>query len=111
MAHDPPHGDPVIAAIERVLKVERDGVAALHRSEDDAQRMLAQARAQAAHIGQRVDASISRLHTAYLQKLDRHIRTLAAEQPSDGESEDAAYDHTRLAAAARRVAARLTGAA
>ena len=66
--------DPVVAAIERVLKIERDGVAALRHGQDEAHRMLAQARGRAAHIGQRVDACISRLHAAYLQKVERDIQ-------------------------------------
>ena len=44
------HSDPVVAAIERVLKTERDGVEALRRSEEHARDLLAQARAQAAAI-------------------------------------------------------------
>ena len=42
--------DPAAAAIERVLKVERDGVQQLQHSQEHAQQLLAQARAQAAAI-------------------------------------------------------------
>jgi vacuolar-type H+-ATPase subunit H len=102
-------GDPVVAAIERVLKVERDGVKTLRDSEDAARRLLADARAQAANITQRTDVRISRLHAAYLQKVERDIAALAVNQPSADES--AGYDRATLQAAARRVAARLTGGA
>ena len=102
-------GDPVVAAIERVLKVERDGVKTLRESEDAARQLLAEARAQAANIAQRTDARISRLHAAFLQKVERDIAALAANQPSNDAS--AGYDRAALEAAVRRVAARLTGGA
>jgi regulator of protease activity HflC (stomatin/prohibitin superfamily) len=98
--------DPVVAAMERVLKVERDGVAALRQSEAEAQRILADARAQADAIRQRVSARISRLHAVYLQKLQAGIGASAASAAlADPNSMD---EHERVLAAARRVAARLT---
>lgn len=105
---DPAHRDDTVAAIERVLKTERDGVAALRESEDRAQRLRADARAQAAGIAARADRCISRLHTAYLQKIEREVDALTAARPAstDGAS---AYDDDALNAAAQRIAARLTG--
>lgn len=101
------HNDPVVAAIERVLKVERDGIKTLRESEERARRLLADARAQAAAIAQRTDVCIAKLHAAYLDNVEREIAALApAAEGADGNS---GYDRTALAAAARRLAARLTG--
>lgn len=103
------HGDPVVAAINRVLKTERDGVEALRRAEEDGRHRQSEARAQAAAIARRADNCITRLHAAYLQKIGQEIETLnAAASPGDpGQS----HDRAALAEAARRVAARLTGGA
>jgi hypothetical protein len=103
------NSDPVVAAMERVLKTERDGIDALHRSEDQARDLLAQARAQAAAIARRADGCISKLHTGYLRKIQQDIQTLVASHAARSEMEDAAYDRAVLAEAARRVAAKLTG--
>jgi hypothetical protein len=101
--------DPVVAAIERVLKTERAGVEALRKSADDAQRLLTVTRAQAAALARRADQCISKLHTAYLQKIDRDIRALAQAQTTPGGDADKPYDTAALAEAARRIAAKLTG--
>jgi hypothetical protein len=106
--HEQQHSDPVVAAIERVLKTEREGVETLRRSEQDAHLQLTQARAQAAAIARRADRCISRLHTAYLQKVERDIQKLAASHAATGATPQA-YDAEALAEAARRVAAKLTG--
>jgi vacuolar-type H+-ATPase subunit H len=108
--HEQQHSDPVVAAIERVLKTERDGVEMLRRSEDEARRLLTQARTQAAAVARRADRCISRLHTAYLQKIERDIQTLAASHAAPGAGTDKAYDTKALTQAARRAAAKLTGA-
>ncbi len=39
------HSDPVVAAIERVLKIEREGVQMLRKSAADAERLLSETRA------------------------------------------------------------------
>jgi hypothetical protein len=107
---DQQRSDDTVAAIERVLKAEREGVEALRQSEDRAQHMLAEARAQAASIARRADRCISRLHTAYLQKIEREVAALNAARPAPPNGEDPAYDRHALQAAAQRIAARLTGA-
>jgi len=48
---DPEESDPAGSVIERALKIERDGAQQLQRSQEQAQHLLAQARAQAAAIG------------------------------------------------------------
>jgi hypothetical protein len=106
---DEHHSDPVVAAIERVLKIERDGVETLRRSEEDARQSLTQARAQAVAVASRADSCIARLHTAYMQKVGRDIQTLAAAHAADRIGTHKIYDVEVLAAAARRVAAKLTG--
>ncbi|HZD90588.1 MAG TPA: hypothetical protein VE224_10840 [Pseudolabrys sp.] len=106
---DAPHTDDTVAAIERVLRAERDGVEALRRGEDQAQRVRAAARAEAAAIARRADRCIARLHGAYLQKIDNEIRALDSARAGEGGGA-AAYDRVRLTAAAERIATRLTGA-
>jgi hypothetical protein len=101
--------DPVVAAIERVLKTERDGVEVLRRSEEQARDLLAQARAQAAAIGRRADACIAKLHTAYFRKMQQEIETLVGSHAASVDTDDRGYDPAALAEAARRVAAKLTG--
>jgi vacuolar-type H+-ATPase subunit H len=105
------HCDPVVAAIERVLKTERDGVETLRQSHETAGQLLAQARAQATAIARRADGCIAKLHTAYLQKLEREIGTLAASRALPAAGDDKVTDAAALVAAARRVAAKLTGGA
>lgn len=100
-------GDPVVAAIERVLKTERDSADALQHSKERGQQILAQARAQATAIAQRADARIARLYSDYLQKVQRDIDELDRSARSVDER-DAAHDRASLAAAVRRVAAKLT---
>jgi hypothetical protein len=104
-----PHSDPVVAAIERVLRTEREGVATLRKSADEAQRLLTETRAQAAALARRVDRCISKLHTAYLQKVEHDIATLKAAQAASGADAGGCCDTAVLTAAARRVAAKLTG--
>ena len=109
MARQEPHhhDDPVVAAINRVLKTERDGVEMLRQAEEDARRRQSEARAQATAIARRTDDCITRLHAAYLQKIEREIEALkAAHSPGDLTQ---SCDRAALAEAARRVAARLTG--
>jgi len=107
---DHQQGDPVTAAIARVLKIERDGVQQLQHSQEQAQLLLVRARAQAAAISRRADACISRLHNSYLQKVQHNIEMLAQSNLSS-ERADHTYDRARLVQTAHRVAAKLTGAA
>ena len=107
---DPQRSDDTVAAIERVLRAEREGVEALRRSEESAQRLLAEARAQAAAIARRADRCISRLHTAYLQKIEREVEALNAARPAPADGDDPAYGRDALSAAAQRIATRLTEA-
>jgi hypothetical protein len=101
-------GDPVVAAIERVLKTEREGIEMLRRSTDDAQRLLTETRARAAALARRADACISKLHTAYLQKIERDISALKQAHAANGTQAEAAYDAAALTTAAQRLAAKLT---
>ncbi len=108
---DKPHSDPVVAAIERVLKTERDGVDMLRKSTADAERLRSETRAQAAALARRAEHCISKLHTAYLQKIEGEIGPLAQVQSANAADADTPYDTAALSAAARRVAAKLTGGA
>ncbi|HVZ52412.1 MAG TPA: hypothetical protein VG986_10625 [Pseudolabrys sp.] len=105
---DPSERYDSVAAIERVLQTERAGVAALRESEERAQHLRADARARAAGLAARADRCISRLHSAYLQKIEREVKAIAQAHPGTGDSAPA-YDRDALEAAARRIAARLTG--
>ena len=106
---DEQHSDPVVAAIERVLRTERDGVEALRRSEEEARDLLAQARAQAAAIARRADHCIAKLHTGYFGKIQRDIQALTNAHVAGADHDDGGYDRAALVEAARRVAAKLTG--
>jgi vacuolar-type H+-ATPase subunit H len=106
---DDHHSDPVVAAIERVLKSEREGVEALKRSKDEAGRLLTQARTEAAALTDRAERCISRLHTDYLKKIEREIERLAAAETDNDAAADTGFDDATRAA--RRVAAKLTGEA
>ena len=101
--------DPVVAAIERVLRVERDGAEQLRRGQEHAAQLLDRARAQAAAIAARADACIGRLYGNYLQKIDRDIEKLAQSNRLAGGQLDSAYEGAALDRAMRRVAAKLTG--
>ncbi len=100
--------DPVVAAIERVLKTERDGAVELQKSQEQARQLLSQARAQAAVIARRADASISRLYSSYLQKVQRDIEQLTQSSLASN-AHNHTHDRAMLVRAARRVAAKLTG--
>jgi len=108
---DKHQGDPVSAAIERVLRTEREGVETLRKSADDAQRLLSETRAQAAALARRADVCISKLHTAYLQKIERDIRALTQADAANSAQTSKSYDAAVLVAAAQRLAAKLTGGA
>jgi len=103
--------DPVVAAIERVLSVESNGVRQLRESQEQGNRLIGQARAEADAIGKRADACISRLQRNYLQKVQRDIESLAqANAPSASHADDT-YSQAMLMQAVRRVAAQMTGGA
>jgi len=101
--------DPALVAIERVLKIERDGVEQLQRSRERAAQLVSEAREQATAMGRRADACISRLHNSYLQKVERDVERLAQSDRLAGEHASAAYDRDMLVRAVRLVAAKLTG--
>lgn len=108
---DKQQSDPVVAAIERVLKAEYDGTQQLRCSRDEAERLLSEARERAAAIVRGTDACITKLHTAYLQKIQREVQSLGGADTAPGTRADDGYDHAVLEAAAHRVAAKLTGGA
>jgi len=102
------HADPAVLAIERVLAAERDGEARLAECRREAKSSVAAARERAAAIMRRADARISMLHTAYLLKISGRVANLDVPGAPAGL---AATDDRGLAEAARRLAAKLTGAA
>ena len=102
-------GDPVVVAIERVLDAERDGMARLERCRDEAQTLVAQSRAIAAVIGQRADSRISKLHAAYLQRLEQDIDQLGRPDRATADTVDKRFERANLERAVARVAARLSG--
>jgi len=101
--------DPVVVAIEHVLKVEREGAERLQQSQEHAGQLLTQARDQAVAIERRADARISRLHNLYLQKVQREIDVLAESTASVGGNGGDDDRQAALVRAAQRVAAKLTG--
>jgi hypothetical protein len=98
--------DPAAFAIERVLHAERAADAKLLECRQQAEALLAAAREQAAAIARRVDARISRLHTAYLEKIDSAAAALATPPPA---ATGTGASDSELAKAAHRLAAKLTG--
>lgn len=105
---DPPSADPVVAAIETVLAAERAAEASLADCRRQAQASVAAAREQADAIGRRADARISRVHTAYLQKIDTHAATLRQSADPPADNADGGEQASHYAEAARRLAAKLT---
>jgi uncharacterized membrane protein YccC len=103
-----PHSDPVVAAIERVLGVERDSEARLTDVRQQAEALLAAARAEAAVIARRADARISKLHAAYLHKIQQDIEKLVGPHTVASEVADNPCDLGALSDAACRLAAKLT---
>lgn len=103
--------DPVVAAIERVLKVERDGVAELERSAGEARQLLDEARTRGSNIARRTDARISKIHAAYLQKVQQKQKQQQqlAEADPGGDKSGSDREPEALAEAVRRVAIKLTG--
>src|ERR1035438_5171295 len=102
-----PHSDPVIAAIERVLGAERDGEARLRDDRQQAEGLLAAARAEAAAIARRAEARISKLHAAYFRKIQQDIEKPAGPYTVATELAHNPYDLAALSDAARRIAAKL----
>lgn len=100
--------DPVVAAIERVLKTERDGTDELQQCQEQARQLLSEARAQAAAIATRTDAIISRLYSNYLRKVQQDIEQLTQSSLTSG-THDNAHDRAMLVRAVRRIAAKLAG--
>jgi len=106
---DTDQGDPVVAAIERVLKIEREGAEMLRRSADDAQHLLTETRTRGAALVRRTDACISKLHAAYQKKIEDDISALKQANAARGREAPAPYNAAELTAAARHLAAKLTG--
>jgi vacuolar-type H+-ATPase subunit H len=103
-----PRSDPVVGAIERVLGAERDGEATLRDVRQQAEALLAAARAEAAVIARRADARISKLHAAYLHKIQQEIEKLTGSHTVASEVANNTYDLGVLSNAACRLAAKLT---
>jgi hypothetical protein len=99
-----------MAAMARVLAAERDGLAQLRESEARAGTLITDARIKAAAIAARTDARIARLHKAYRQKIEDEITQLRERKAVPDDTASGAPDQGRLRVAARRLAAKLTGA-
>lgn len=98
--------DPVVLAIERVLRAESDGEARLRKCRAQAQALIAAAREQAAAITKRTDARLSKLHAAHSIKVSAEIANLPPARATARET----IDDAALARIIRRLAAKLTGA-
>lgn len=108
---DEHHNDPVVTAIERVLKSERDGVETLRQRAEQARQILADARSKAGAITHRAENCATKLHAGYLEKIQTEIQRLTENGAAEaGNAETAAgHDDAALIQAVRRVAATLTG--
>ena len=106
---DQQQSDPAAAAIEHVLKVERDGVQQLQRSQEHAQQLLAQARAAGGCDSEGgLMSAFRNCTTAICRRCSVTSRGLRNRRLSSEHADDA-YDRMTLVQAARRVAAKLTG--
>ncbi len=101
--------DPVVVAIERVLEAERSAEGKLRDCRRQAEALAAIARERAAAITRRADIRISKLHTAYFNKVTADLAMLSDRPISAPEATDVTIDDARLAEAAERLAAKLTG--
>lgn len=101
--------DPVSAAIERVLAAERSAEVTLRTYRQQADALLAAARERAAAITRQADVRISKLHTAYFNKVSTEVAKLTDAPASAGEAIAGSMEDARLVGAAQRVAAKLTG--
>lgn len=103
------HHDPTVLAMERVLEAERSADASLRACREQAETLISEARERAAIISRRTDIRISKLHGAYLNKINTEAsKLLAPESTSDAES--AGLDNITLVKAAQRLATVLTSA-
>jgi vacuolar-type H+-ATPase subunit H len=103
-----PHAirDPVAKAMEQVFEVERDGEARLKKCREQAAATVMAARDRAAAVSRRMNSRLSALHGRYLKRIDAEIEDLKKAQSGEGGSR--MPSDTALAAAASRLAARLT---
>ena len=93
------------AAVEAVLRAEGAAEERIRQARRDAAALVAAARAREEAIARRADARISRVHIAYMARIDQEIARLeAALAPASGAGSDDAE-----AAALTRVIERLAG--
>ncbi|NIR32303.1 MAG: hypothetical protein GWN84_23985 [Gammaproteobacteria bacterium] len=102
--------DTVAAAMERVLRAERETEDAIARCREEAEGILEQARAQVRDIARRTDERIGAVQARCADATREHLASLARRaevleaSPTWHEG-----DTERLQRAAERLAARLTG--
>lgn len=97
---------PAAKAMEQVFEAERDGEARLKKCREQAAATVAAARDRAMAISQRTNMRLSALHGRYLKQIDAEIENLKKAQSTEGGT--GMPSDTVLAAAASRLAARLT---
>ncbi len=103
------HFDPVVVAMERVLEAERAAETMLQSRRKEAEALIAAARERAATITRRADARVTRLHTAYRDKIDADIASLPQPPAAASELVSGFTADADLVSAAQRLAANLTG--
>ncbi len=98
------------AAIERVLRAERDAEIELARTREQVQAELAQARDDALAIVNRAAQRIAAWQLTHAERLDRRLAA-QREQAEQNARTRITPDAQAIAAAVARVAAQLTGSA
>lgn len=98
-------------AIERVLEAERDARAAVSVCQEQAARIVAEARLHARRIAERADARIDALRAASRARLAGELARLDAEAQALAARPIAPETQRRMEAAVDGLAARLTGEA
>ena len=102
--HSRPALDPIVAAMEMVLEAERESERKLVDCRCKTDAIIAAAHERAAEIARRANARISRIHAAYLQKIEAEIGGLSQAAAAD----PARHDEAALIGAVRRLAAKMT---
>lgn len=99
--------DPVVAAMEKVLEAEREAERKLAECREKADAIIAAARERGAEIAHRANARLSKIHAAYMEKIESEIGRLRR----TAVAADAAaprHDGSLLIGAVQRLAAKMT---
>jgi hypothetical protein len=101
-------GSASTVAVEAVLRAEGAAEERIRRARHDAAAIVAAARAREEAIKRRADTRISRVHIAYMARIDEEIARLETQLTPASDAADAA-EAAALARVIDRLAGELTG--